>query len=88
MFFEFYPNQCYVKHQDTKEILLHEKLKDDLHVFPSFHHYFAFSTHNTIVSPMLSSYQLWHSRLGHALAKIVHQVMNNCNIPYVTQIVM
>ena len=34
MFFEFYPDFCNVKHQDSKVILLQGRLKDGIYVFP------------------------------------------------------
>jgi len=34
VYFEFFPNHCFVKNQDTKKIILQEKVKDDLYVFP------------------------------------------------------
>ena len=46
VFFEFYPNHCNVKHQDTNETLLRGQIKDGLYVFPQFQpfkHAFTYS---------------------------------------------
>ena len=34
VYFEFFPNDCYVKHQVTKQTLLHGTVKDGIYVFP------------------------------------------------------
>jgi len=36
VFFEFYSDHCLVKQQETKAIMLHGKLKDELYVFENF----------------------------------------------------
>jgi len=33
IFFEFYPDSCYVKHQVTKQVLFQGTIKDGLYVF-------------------------------------------------------
>jgi len=75
VFFEFYPNQCFVKNQATKEILLQGNICDGLHVFSSLHKsllpYVNTSSHNSVMTP----YELWHKRLGHASSRTVQSVM-------------
>ena len=36
MYFEFFPNFCYVKDQDSKEILMARRVKNGLYVFDDF----------------------------------------------------
>ena len=79
VFFEFYPNQCFVKNQATKEILLQGNIRDGSYVFPSLHRSLLpsvnTSSHNSIMTP----YELWHKRLGHASSRTVQNVMQMNN---------
>jgi len=80
VFFEFYPDMCFVKRQGTNEILLQGKLDDGLYVFPNLVHNTSCSAYVSVVPS--STYNIWHSRFGHAQPKVIHQIMKHCNIPY------
>ena len=80
VYFEFFPNHCFVKNQDTKEIILQGKVKDGLYMFLTMQCSLKPSVSNTTLNPASSTFQLWHSRLGHASSRIVHNVMKLCNV--------
>ena len=80
VYFEVFPNHCFVKNQDTKEIILQGKVKDGLYVFHTMQCSLKPSISNTTFNPTSSTFQLWHSRLGHASSIIVHNVMKLCNV--------
>jgi len=76
----FFPNHCFVKNQDTKEIILQGKFKDDLYVFPTIQCSLKPSVSHTTLNPASNTFQLWHSRLGHASSRFFHNVMKLCNV--------
>jgi len=82
VFFEFYPNHCFVKHQVTKEIILQGKICDGLYVFPNLHHVVSCATNTCSLNNIVNHYDLWHKRLGHASSQIVHHVMRTNNVPF------
>jgi len=45
---------------------------NDLYIFPKVVTVFAFSVNNSSFIPMLTSYNLWHSRVGHVNANVIH----------------
>ena len=59
VYFEFFPNHCFVKNQDTKEIILQGKVKDGLYVFPTMQCSLKPSVSNTTFNPASSTFQLW-----------------------------
>jgi len=61
---------CFVKRQGTNEILLQGKLKDGLYVFTNLVHNTPCSAYASAVSS--STYNIWHSRFGHAQPKVIH----------------
>nr|KYP31487.1 Retrovirus-related Pol polyprotein from transposon TNT 1-94 [Cajanus cajan] len=81
VFFEFWPDCCNVKTQDTKDIILQGHLKDDLYVFPQFQKVQTVSAHPVQKDSNHSLFQLWHSRLGHPSPRIVKFALKHCNIP-------
>lgn len=46
VYFEFFPDTCFVKHKETIQILLQGVIKDGLHVFPAFRSQCALSAHH------------------------------------------
>jgi len=64
-YFKFYPHSCFVKHQDTHQILLQGFLKDGLYVFPSSTVSFFHTANHASYKPHVPTLQLWHNRLGH-----------------------
>jgi len=81
VYFEFYPNHCLCQNPGYQGDNFSGKVFcDDLYVFPSLQQPLKSSNNTTTCSPMLSLFQLWHSKLGHALSNIVHSVMRLCNI--------
>ncbi|XP_019435087.1 PREDICTED: uncharacterized protein LOC109341601 [Lupinus angustifolius] len=90
-YFEFHPNYCLVKSQDTDEVLLQGSLTSEgLYAFPSLIPKSAqtkFSagptSHNasaltsTTVNTKSSHFLLWHYRLGHAHKAIVKNAVQS-----------
>ena len=54
IYFEFYPNHCFVKNQNTKEIILQEKINDGLYVFPTIQPSLKSSISSTIFNRVLT----------------------------------
>nr|KYP45414.1 Retrovirus-related Pol polyprotein from transposon TNT 1-94 [Cajanus cajan] len=90
VYLEFHINHCFVKSQDSKEILLQGNLKNGLYVFdavkflkPDANSAAYVPTVSTILNVQRyeKSYVVWHNRLSHASRKIVEAVMKTCNIP-------
>jgi len=75
VYFEFYHHQCFVKTQDIKEIIFQGKINVGLYVFPTIQLSLKPSISNMTYNPVLTTFRLWHSRLGHVSSKIVHHVM-------------
>jgi histone deacetylase 1/2 len=78
VFFEFYSNNCNVKHQDTNETFLRGQIKDGLYVFPQFWPFKHASAYSAVAFPIPASFQLWHC---HPSARVVKSVLSSCNIP-------
>ena len=82
VFFEFFPNFCFVKSQVSMEILLQGKLKDGLYLYenvivprtpsPTILH--------SVYTLDLPNFHLWHRRLGQPAHKTLYQVLSQCNI--------
>jgi len=71
-----------VKHQVTKQTLLHGTVKDGIYVFPEpLFSVFANANNNVLKSGNFDI-QLWHARLGHCNYNIVKTVFQNCNIRF------
>jgi len=51
VYFEFFPDKCYVKNQDTNQILLQGKIKDGLYVFLALQSSISYSVNTTSVDP-------------------------------------
>ena len=95
VFFEFHSDVCFVRSQDSKEILLRGINKDGLYAFPDLHarhsspqksqcisspsHSTAFYS-NKLGTAKDSTFLLWHSRLGHPSSPIVQKVLQFCHI--------
>lgn len=82
VFFEFHPNVCYVKCQETKNILLEGKLRHGLYAFDNIQFpahsktnsacIFTNSCNNTVSVDSLTT---WHARLGHPSPRVVSNVL-------------
>jgi len=77
VFFEFYPDFCNVKHQDSKVILLQGRIKDGIYVFPPLQ-----STNSRTMLPTMNStvkssntFALWHANMGHASHNTIKQIL-------------
>lgn len=86
VYFEFYPNTCYVKSQGTKKVLLRGTLKDGLYYFPDLKILPHSPTHALLTTSSSrrctkEDYFLWHCRLGHASLSVVNNVLASCNLP-------
>jgi len=80
VFFEFHADHCLVKHQKTKQTLLHGKVKDGLYVFQDFIPTNKLSVNTSSVAPNIDLYTLWHKRFGHANSNVIHRIMKQCNL--------
>jgi len=83
--FEFYANACYVKHEDTHQILLQGTVKDGLYVFPPSRETHAYIVNHAAYKPTLLTLQLWHNRLGHCNFPVVKHILRTCNVAYKPQ---
>jgi len=85
VYFEFHANLYYVKHQATHQILLQGVIKDGFYVFPpslpTHTHYVQYASY----TPQIPILQLWHNKLGHCNFVVVQNVLNDCNISYISQ---
>ena len=82
VYFQFYPNYCVVKSQDSQEVVLQGKLKNGLYQFDNLTTSIT-SVPRTIPHAFYSQcsiFYLWHKRLGHLENKIVFLILNNCNV--------
>lgn len=103
VYFEFHSFVCYVKSQESDEVLLQGfRGSDGLFFMPSlaivqppgppsaaiasnsskivsFPSVVSSSSISTSVNDA-TSYALWHHRLGHANSRVVHHVLNQCNV--------
>ncbi|KAF7839048.1 Retrovirus-related Pol polyprotein from transposon TNT 1-94 [Senna tora] len=87
VYFEFHPDDCFVKSQANNQILLKGRDKQGLYVFDNLN--FAsqdtvtpFSAHTASLtsSNTSSQFHLWHNRLGHPSSSVVKTVLNTCNL--------
>jgi len=85
VYFEFYPHSCFVKHQDSHQILIQGIVRDGLYVFPSSPASLSYTTNHASYKPNVPPLQLWHNRLGHISFPIVQRVLKSCNIQYNSQ---
>jgi len=85
VYFEFHANLCYVKNQETHQILLQGVIKDGLYVFPPSLSTPAPSVYYASYKPKIPLLQFWHNRLGHCNITIVKHVLNDCHISYPSQ---
>jgi len=76
----FFPEKCYVKNQDTNQILLQGKIKDGFYVFPALQSSTSYSVNTTSVDPDKNVLHLWHSRQGHSAYNTIQQILKECNI--------
>ena len=65
VFFEFFVDHCFVKNQDTKEIILQGKIHDDLYVFPHLQQALQPSVNTASSNNVVNNYDIWHKCLGH-----------------------
>jgi histone deacetylase 1/2 len=79
-FVEYWPNEFFVKDQDTREVLLKGRCVDGLYPLPSSSTSLSSSHH--VHGAVKSSSSLWHRRLGHPSSTIVRQVLQDNNISF------
>ncbi|KAF7809814.1 Retrovirus-related Pol polyprotein from transposon TNT 1-94 [Senna tora] len=84
VYLEFNADAVLIKSQETKETLLKGRIKDGLYCFDNLQlqhltKHAPYTTY-TVQTSDNKDFSLWHSRLGHCSAKIVHCVLNKCNI--------
>jgi len=82
VFLKFYSNVCYVKKQETKEILLQGSLKDGLYVFDDFVPLSQCSANTSSVQSLPQTFTLCHHHFGHEHANIIHRILKHCNVPH------
>lgn len=82
VFFEFHPNFCLVKCQDTKTVLIRGAVKNGLYTFDNLHLHRSISPSalSAQASNSSSLFHLWHCRLGHPSSLIVNTVLKQCSI--------
>jgi len=85
VYFEFLGNTCYVKHQETHQILLQGKVKECLYVFPPSNDSHVYTVNHVAYKPKSPTLQLWHNRLGHSNFSIVKCILSACKVSYKTQ---
>jgi len=71
-----------VKHQVTKQTMLHGIVKDGIYVFPKPLFSVSTNANNTVLKFGNSDIQLWHARLGHCNYNTIKTVLQNCNIQF------
>jgi len=80
VFFVFYPNTCYVVHQDTKHVLLQGTLKDGLYIFRNLKSCSNYSANSLSFTGDNATINLWHQRFGHCHFKSLKQILSSYNI--------
>ncbi|KAF7831376.1 Retrovirus-related Pol polyprotein from transposon TNT 1-94 [Senna tora] len=88
VFFEFHSDECFIKSQVNKQILLRGRNKQGLYLFDNLN-----LTHKPMSSPVYSysatcsnsihnqnQYTLWHNKLGHASFPVIKTVLSTCNL--------
>lgn len=94
--FEFHPYKCFVKSQDSKQILLEGVVGSDglyqfkpLQFLPSMSKSLSYCNNTTISSVLCNSssssndsFNKCHCRLGHANPNVVKSILNLCKIPF------
>jgi histone deacetylase 1/2 len=78
-FVEYVSNSFFVKYQETREVLLHDRCVDGLYPLPSPS---TSSLGRHAHGAAKSSSSLWHRHLGHPSSVVVHQVLRDNTIPF------
>ncbi|XP_057745577.1 uncharacterized protein LOC130963484 [Arachis stenosperma] len=82
VYFEFHANGCYVKSQETSELLLQRGVKNGLYKF--FNVTTIYNNPQALILVVnADKFLLWHARLGHANNHVVATVLRSCNVPFV-----
>ena len=74
IYFEFYPNSCYVKSQNSKETLLQGTLKSGLCSFSPVQPVIFAPTSFLASTKGDATFKIWHLRLGHPSTDVVSRV--------------
>ena len=76
-FLEFHPNHFFIKEQGTKRTLLRGRSEGGLYPL-------ELSSNKQALGAFKPSSSLWHARLGHASSAVVQQILDNYDLPYVS----
>ena len=82
VYFEFFPDSCFVKSQASKEILLQGTIKNGLYFFGPIQQINSSPASFFTSTKRDQNFNLWHLRLGHPSTEVVTQVLKKCNIPF------
>ncbi|KAF7834790.1 Retrovirus-related Pol polyprotein from transposon TNT 1-94 [Senna tora] len=88
VYFEFHPDFCVVKSQDTNQVLLKGRMSKGLYLFDELtlghkasdsNSVHALNASNSSSKPL----SLWHCRMGHPSQQIVKSALSSCNLKYI-----
>ena len=95
VFFEFFPDVCFVKDQVSKAVLMKGILKDGLYAFDHLSMSFnqpqlksaSVQCSSSVVNTLTRynktcNFGIWHNRLGRPSSYVVSNVLKACNLPF------